>query len=109
MDYPQQRRSKLTTLMAQDGVDLYLIHHPINVSYLTGFTGDSSWLIVARHKTILVSDARFTEQIGEECSGLEVVIRPPNQTITDAAVAELKKLGLASIAFESSQMTVADF
>ena len=109
MDYPRQRRTRLAALLPSDGVDLYLVHQPINVAYLTGFTGDSSWLLVTRERTILVSDARFTEQIAEECPGLEAVIRPPNQTIAEAAVAEVKRLKVGSIAFESSQMTVADF
>ncbi len=109
MDYPQQRRSNLAALLSKDGVDLYLVHQPINVTYLTGFTGDSSWLLVNREQAILVSDARFAEQIAEECPGLEAVIRPPTQTIAEAAVAVMKKLSAPSIAFESSQMTVADF
>ncbi|CAN5581976.1 aminopeptidase P family protein [soil metagenome] len=109
MDYPKQRRANLAALLPQDGVDVYLIHQPINVSYLTGFTGDSSWLLLTSERVLLVSDARFTEQIAQECPGLESVIRPPNQTIADAVVGELKKLHLRSIAIESSQMTVADF
>jgi Xaa-Pro aminopeptidase len=109
MDYPQERRTKLAAMLAKDGVDLYLVHQPVNVSYLTGFTGDSSWLLVSRERSILVSDARFTEQIAEECPGLEAVIRPPTQTIAEAAVAVMEKLPAASIAIESSQMTVADF
>ncbi len=109
MDYPTQRRTKLAAMLEKDGVDVYLVHQPVNVSYLTGFTGDSSWLVVGRERSLLVSDARFTEQITQECPHLEVVIRPPTRMIADAAVAELKTMGVSSVAFESSQMTVADF
>jgi Xaa-Pro aminopeptidase len=109
MDYRQRRRANLAALLTQDGVDVYLIHQPINVSYLTGFTGDSSWLLLTSERALLVSDARFAEQIAQECPGLEAVIRPPNQTIADAVVSELKKLHVRSIAIESSQMSVADF
>jgi Xaa-Pro aminopeptidase len=109
MDYPAQRRRQLATMLDKDGVAAYLVHQPVNVSYLTGFTGDSSWLLVARDRSILVSDARYTEQIAQECPQLEIVIRPPTQLIADAAVAELKRLGVGAVAFESSQMSVADF
>lgn len=109
MDYPAQRRQKLASLLEKDAVEAYLIHQPVNVSYLTGFTGDSSWLVVGRDRCLLVSDARFTEQIGQECPHLEVIIRPPSRPIAEAAVAELKNLRVRSIAFESSQMSVADF
>jgi Xaa-Pro aminopeptidase len=109
MDYPHQRRANLAAMLEKDGVEVYLIHQPVNVTYLTGFTGDSSWLLLTSKRSLLVSDARFTEQIAQECQGLETVIRPPNQTIAEAAVAELKSLNAGPVAFESSQMTVADF
>ena len=109
MDYPLNRRMNLASMLEKEAVDVYLVHQPINVSYLTGFTGDSSWLLVTKQRSLLVSDARFTEQIAQECPGLEAVIRPPNQNITEASVAELKKLNVRAVAFESSQMTVADF
>src|SRR6266699_653409 len=101
MDYFAHRRESLTRLLESEAVDAFLITNPINVSYLTGFSGDSSFLILARTRAILVSDARYTEQIGEECPGLEVHIRPHNQFIQSAAVEALEKLGFHRVGFES--------
>jgi Xaa-Pro aminopeptidase len=108
MDYPARRRQKLASLLAKDGVEAYLVHQSVNVSYLTGFTGDSSWLVVTRDRSLLVSDARYSQQIAEECQKLEAVIRPPSRPIAEAVIQELKSLGVHSVAIESSQMSVAD-
>jgi Xaa-Pro aminopeptidase len=103
------RRDRLLVRMRDEGVDALLVSSPINVTYLTGFTGEASWLVLTAAKTILVSDGRFLVQLAEECPGLETVIRPPSQTIHDAAGMLLSKLDLRSVGYESSHLTVNDF
>src|SRR5262249_29047056 len=66
-------------------------------------------LILTRDRTVLVSDARFTEQIADECPDLEVVIRPPTQFLHTATAGVLNQLGLRTLAFESSHLTVAEW
>jgi len=108
MDYFAHRRESLTRLLESEAVDAFLITNPINVTYLTGFSGDSSYLILSKTRAILVSDARYTEQIGEECPGLEVHIRPHDQSIQKVATDLLDKLGFHRVGFESGQLSVAD-
>ena len=106
MDH-DSRRQRLLPFLAQENLDALLITHPVNVSYLTGFSGDSSYLILTKSKTILVSDGRFTTQLAEECPVLETEIRPPSQTVVEAAGGVLNKLGLNSVGFENGHITVA--
>jgi Xaa-Pro aminopeptidase len=108
MDYGS-RREVLQRLPAREGVDALLITQPVNVTYLTGFSGDSSYLILTRDKSILVSDGRFTAQIAEECPELETVIRPPSKTVGEAAAETLGKLPLRTVGFENAHLTVAEF
>src|SRR5262249_12848309 len=51
MDRYAVRRDRLHSLLAPESLDAFLISHPINVSYLTGFTGEASHLVVANDKT----------------------------------------------------------
>src|SRR6202035_4618747 len=53
-------------------------------------------------------DGRFTEQIAEECAGLEAHIRPPTQLMPDMTASVLEGLGVRSVGFESAHLTVAD-
>jgi Xaa-Pro aminopeptidase len=103
------RRDRLLDQLRREGLDAALITHPVNVSYLTGFSGDTSCLIIGPKRTILVSDGRFTDQIAEECPGLETIIRPSVQPLGEAAAAALNKLGFEAVGFESGHLTVAEF
>jgi Xaa-Pro aminopeptidase len=109
MDYPAQRRRRLAESLPGESIDALLVSSPVNVTYLTGFTGESSHLILTGDRALLVSDARFTEQIAAECPGLDVVIRPPAQSLYHAVADSLEKLGPRSVGFESSHLTVAEF
>jgi Xaa-Pro aminopeptidase len=109
MDYPAERRAKLVAALREEGVDSILVTSPVNVSYLTGFSGESSFLAVTPSSTVLVSDFRFTEQIAEECPGLETYIRPTNQNVYQAAAHVLGRLGCRTLGFESNHLTVAEY
>src|SRR5438105_2238788 len=108
MNYPAQRRERLARLLADEGLDAFLITSPVNVTYLTGFSGDSSVLVLGRDRAVLVSDPRYTQQIAEECGDLPTHIRPTAQKLNDAVAAALSNLGLRSVGFESAGMYVSD-
>ncbi len=108
-DWVDSRRERLREVSRAEDLDALLISTPCNVTYLTGFSGDSSYLVLGRDRTLLVRDGRFTEQIAEECPGLEAHIRPPSQPLAAATAEVLSKLGFRSIGFESGHVTVADF
>ena len=46
MDHAAARRERLARLLPDEGVDALLISNPVNVTYLTGFTGDSSVVVL---------------------------------------------------------------
>jgi Xaa-Pro aminopeptidase len=104
-----ERRDRLIEQLPASGAAALLVSHPINVSYLTGFTGEASHLVLSEQKTILVSDGRFVTQLAEECPGLETYIRPPAQTLPEATARVLDQLGVTSAEFESGHLTVADY
>jgi len=109
MDPHARRRDQLARALADEGLDAFLISGPVNVSYLTGFSGDSSHLVVCRDRAVLVSDSRYTAQIAEECPGLETHIRPTAQKVLAAVADTLAKLGHRRVGFESGALTVAEW
>jgi Xaa-Pro aminopeptidase len=102
------RRETLSSCLVEEALDCLLISNPINVSYLTNFSGETSSLLLGKNRSLLVSDARFTEQLAEECPGLETFIRPPTQRPLNAVGAMIDKLGYRNIGFESAHVTVAE-
>ncbi len=101
-----KREAKLTRFVKQAGADAILVTNFTNVSYLTGFSGDDSFLLVSRKKTILLTDARYTIQLGEECPSLDLAIRPPGVSIIDLLAKVLKSTGIRHLAIEADSMTV---
>src|SRR5436190_15430165 len=109
MSIYDQRRERLLTLVRQEGLDAFLVTNPFNVTYLTGFSGDSTYVVIGSRKTLLISDGRYVEQLAEECPGLDAYIRPTGQILADAASQVLGSIGATTVGFESSHLTVADF
>lgn len=88
--------------------DALLIVNEINVRYLTGFTGDSTWLMVDRSgNATMLSDGRYEIQLREECGELPAVIRPPGQTITELLTQYIGDAKLKTLAFEAMHVHVA--
>ena len=106
--FPNRRECLRRNLEAAD-LDALLVSSATNVAYLTGFTGDSSVLLVGRQRDLILSDGRFTTQIDQECPGLEAYIRPSTQTMNQAVAHQTESLGVRRLGFESAVLTVADF
>ena len=102
------RREQVARFVAGENLDGFLVTNPLSVSYLTNFSGDSSYLLVGPGQVLLVSDGRYEVQLREECAGLPVHIRPPSLRITQATAQCLEKLGWRQVGFESGYMTVAE-
>ncbi|HET6426535.1 MAG TPA: Xaa-Pro peptidase family protein [Planctomycetaceae bacterium] len=105
-DRHQARRSRLISAVKKAQLDLLIVSHPPNVTYLTGFTGDASCLLIGPKKTVMVSDSRFETQLADECPGLSVEIRTAKTQSADFLAAILKKSGFSRIGFESAYTTV---
>lgn len=106
-DRHASRRSKLIHLVRKSGVSALLITNPRNVTYLTGFTGEDSYLLIGSGCLQLFSDSRFETQLQDECPEIPVQIRTSRTLMPDFLAERLPKLGLQAIGIESSSMVVA--
>jgi Xaa-Pro aminopeptidase len=102
-----QRREKLLPLLQAAEVEALLVTGEVNVRYLTGFTGDSSYLLIGPGVERLITDSRYATQLAEECPGLDLYVRPVSQSLTEATVTVLRQHKLSRAAYES-HLLVAD-
>jgi len=107
-DY-EKRVARLLQEMHKQRVEHLLVTCPYNVTYLTGFTGEDSFLFVSQQRAFLLSDARYEEQIQSECPGWEVVIRPSTVPIIDAVSKEAKSLRVRTLWVESLTTSFAQW
>ena len=103
----ESRRNRLRQQLRRQGLDGLLVSQPCNITYLTGFTGEDSFLVVLRDADVLLSDSRFTIQIEEECPELRAEIRSTRVSLAKLAAAVARKSKISRIGFESAHLTVA--
>ena len=103
------RRSRLIKLVKEAGADGLLVSNFTNVTYFTGFTGDSSHLLLSGSDEILVSDFRYVTQLEEECPGLRTHIRPNSILLRDAVIEVIGSAKVGRLAIEADSFTVADY
>jgi Xaa-Pro aminopeptidase len=70
----QNRRDKIISLLSKGHLDVLLVTDSANIRYLTGFTGGDGYLLLKKSGSTLISDPRYTIQIGEECNNIDVRI-----------------------------------
>lgn len=102
----RERCDKIRMMNRQHGIQAMLVTNFTNVTYLSGFTGDDSYLIVHPNGQILISDFRYEIQLAEECAGLDLSIRKPGVTILDDAARVLQSFGITSVGVEGDSMTI---
>ena len=107
MSQHSERRQRLRRLIRQAEADALLVMHPANVTYLTGFTGDSTHLLLSATDAIMISDGRYTQQLSEECTELDVVIRQPGTEMLPTVAKTISAAGLVRLGIEAAVMTVA--
>ncbi|HEX6963064.1 MAG TPA: Xaa-Pro peptidase family protein [Lacipirellula sp.] len=100
------RCQKLRRRLKQEGLDALLVTNFTNVTYLTGFTGDDSYLLVTKPGEVLISDQRYTTQLEEECPGLDLAIRGPGTKMLEFTAKNLEKAKIAKLGVEADSMTV---
>ena len=103
------RLQRLTDSLSEQELDAMLVTDEINVRYLSGFTGDSSSLVVASAGATILSDGRYAAQIEHQCRGIQAMIRTTSQLLPDLTSSALRDLGLTRVGIEADKMTLADF
>lgn len=86
-----------------------MVTAPTNVSYLTGFSGDSSVLYLGRKRDLIISDGRFTTQLAQECPGLEAHIRHAGQEMNAALARIIETMGPRQVGLEATSWTIAEY
>lgn len=103
----QKRRDRICRALRKTGAEALLVTDFTNVTYLTGFTGDDSYLLIADGVGIILTDPRYTTQLAEECPDLEVVSRSPGTTMLQILAKAVRSAKISRLGFEAHSMTVA--
>lgn len=107
MDQHAIRCKKLRELLGKADLHALLVTSFVNVTYLTGFTGDDSYLLVHKDGELLITDPRYSEQLESECPKLPLEVRPPGVSMLDGIEKIVKRTELTRLGVEADSMTLA--
>lgn len=103
-----QRLKKARTAAREKDIGALLISGEKNIRYLTGFTGDSSQILITDSHLYFFTDFRYTEQVENELSKIAgVKIHQTTASQRYAAIFNLAAdLGVKNVGIDEDQITV---
>jgi Xaa-Pro aminopeptidase len=104
-----KRRERLFRELKERKLPNLLVTCPHNVTYLTGFTGEDSFLFVDQNAVTILSDARYEEQLQEECPLDPVFIRGATISMIDATAKWFASQKTSEVCVESQSITLAQW
>ncbi|MGC9453291.1 MAG: aminopeptidase P family protein [Phycisphaerae bacterium] len=99
-----RRRAALKAAGCEGATAALLVGRPVDVSYLSGFGGEDSMLLVGHGWSVLVTDGRYSEQAEAECPGVELYVR--RQGLPAAVVEALRGRNVRRLVVQSDHMTL---
>jgi Xaa-Pro aminopeptidase len=67
------RADRAVAGLSERGLDALLVGHPVNLRYLTGFTGSNGLAVLAPDRRVFLTDFRYVSQAAEEVPDFERV------------------------------------
>jgi Xaa-Pro aminopeptidase len=108
MDYAR-RQQGIEQQLKQKRLESFLVSHPPNLRYLTGFTGSAGALLLfaeGRRKPVFFTDGRYREQAMHEVVRARVVIGKHAALAEAAGYAARRKLSILGV--EAEHTSLAD-
>ncbi len=99
---------KLDDMRKTMGVDAALITNELDVSWLTGFTGDSSQALVLADAAYFLTDFRYTEQANKQAGEFFTVIETAPQDRLKKTDELLRSHGAKSVGLRFTGVTLSD-
>jgi Xaa-Pro aminopeptidase len=101
------RRERVRERLGEE-VGALFVTAPLNVRYLTGFTGSNGQLLLDA-KPVFFTDGRYEEQSAAQVPDLERVVYSGTTKMSDILRRVLDERGIDSLGVEAAHMTIASF
>ena len=101
---------QLLAYMQKEHLDGMFISRPVNVKYVSHYTGEDSWLFITEQEKFFLTDPRYTEQVSYECPDYTILNwRDTYGSIGKALAYAVEKVGAKTIGFEAAHLTVEQY
>jgi Xaa-Pro aminopeptidase len=97
------RRAAIQDRLRAEKLQALLVTSPVNVRYLTGFTGSNSLLLLTQDAARLFTDPRYTSQSAVEAScAISIAKKGP---LLNEAIARIRKAKIRKLGFEKGHIS----
>src|SRR5438067_4688565 len=103
------RIERLRARMRELNLPAVLIRHPVNVGYLSGFSGSTAALLITETDQRFITDSRYRAQAAAECPGFGVDVTETGGTYEARIAATARELGVERLGIEGEFMPVSQF
>jgi Xaa-Pro aminopeptidase len=102
-----ERVNRLRGLIAERGLDAFLVTQPENRRYLSGFTGSAGVLIITQDEALLATDFRYYEQVRQQAP--DFALAEVTDRVEPVLAERLEKVGARRVGIESHDVTVETY
>ncbi|MDR3270607.1 MAG: Xaa-Pro peptidase family protein [Peptococcaceae bacterium] len=103
----QSRIARLRRVMEADPLEGFVVFNPVNVRYLSGFTGTSGVLLITANQAVLLTDSRYLEQAEAQAGECQIVDIAGNQL--RALESLIMAAQVETLAFEEDYLSFAAY
>ncbi|UMZ73966.1 M24 family metallopeptidase [Natranaerofaba carboxydovora] len=105
-----KRKEKLKETLQAGDIEALLVTNPVNIRYITGFSGSSGIVIITKDKTMLFTDFRYIEQAKEQTKKLNDLIVIKHESPATKTLKEyLYDLNIKNLSFEKKHLTYEQY
>lgn len=85
------RTERLIKIMEEKGLESLFLNNVQNIRYVSGYTGEDSYILISPKGKWFITDYRYSEQAEKECKEFEVICRNRQQVSLGQCVNNLLK------------------
>ncbi|MEG2539831.1 MAG: Xaa-Pro peptidase family protein [Clostridium sp.] len=101
------RLSNFRSKLLSKNIDGALIASDFNRNYLTGFTGDESYILITQDKAYFITDSRYTLQAKNEVKGYQIL--EYKHPITNILEELIKENNIRTLGIEEEHITLKTY
>lgn len=99
------RLEKLRTCLKNKGIDSIVLSHPANISYITGFLTQDSYLLIHPQGNLLITDSRYTAEYGEYLKNSSIELWESDKKLPQTLKQINKKSRIGNLGFEQNYLS----
>ncbi len=99
-----KRLQAIFHLFDKNKIDGLFVSSWPNVTYLSGFKGTESWIMISPKGLYFITDSRYSEQARQEAKSFEVILRD-KKSVSEIALELTNKMKLRRVGFEEAIVT----